>query len=81
MFQDRITRWLLGAIGAALLVIGATVCIQAFTPDKADAASKDWYVELGAVCNAYIAPPEKPWCAEVLSLSGGDVYALATTVF
>ncbi|HEV8322538.1 MAG TPA: hypothetical protein VG389_13060 [Myxococcota bacterium] len=79
MFNDRITRWLLGAIGAALLVIGATVTYQAFAPEPANAA--DWYVELGAVCNADIAPPEKPWCAEVLSLGGGDTYALATTVF
>jgi len=79
MFNDRISRWLLGAIGAALLVIGASVSVQAFAPEPASAA--DWYVELGAICNADIAPPERPWCAEVLSLSGGDVYALATTVF
>lgn len=81
MFTDRITRWLLGAIGAALLVIGAAVSYQAFAPDPAAAAGKDWFVELGSICNQYIAPPEKPWCAEVLELSGGDVYALATSVF
>ena len=79
MLNDRISRWLLGAIGAALLLIGASVSYQALAPEPANAA--DWYVELGAVCNAYVAPPERPWCAEVMSLSGGDVYALSTTVF
>ena len=72
MVMDKVSRWLLAGIAAAVLAIGASVFVDAVRPEPAQA--EDWYVELGSICNVGIVG-ERPWCAQVFSV-GGSVKAL-----
>jgi len=79
--SDRLTKVLLGIIAAGLLTIGSVLTYRALAPRAA--LADDYYVELGAVCNAYIPAGERPWCAEVVKLTGskyseGEIFVLAT---
>ena len=79
--SDRFTKVLLGVIAAGLLTIGSILSYRVLAPSPAEADS--YYVELGAACNAYIPRGERPWCAEVVKLtgskySGGEIFVLAT---
>jgi hypothetical protein len=77
MVIDRLTKLFLGVLAAAAIAIGASTLYLAFAPTAVD-AKEDLTVNSIGACNAYLDPETKPWCAEVLSLDGGDVYALAT---
>jgi len=74
--NDRIVKWLAGAAFGLLLVIGGTAAYNALRPAEARAAS--YYVELGAVCNAFVEG-ERPWCAQVFNVK--DVKKLGTKIF
>lgn len=77
MVMDRLTKVLLGVLAAAALAIGASTLYLSFAPATVD-AKEDLTVNKIGACNAYLDPDTKPWCAEVLSVDGGDTYALAT---
>lgn len=74
--KDRMVKWMLGAAGALLLVIGGTAAYKAVRPAEANAAS--YFVELGSICNAYIEG-EAPWCAQVFKID--KYYKLGTKIF
>lgn len=74
--KDRMVKWMLGAAGALLLVLGGTAAYRSLRPVEAKAES--YFVELGAVCNAYIEG-DAPWCAQVFNIS--KTYKLGTKVY
>jgi len=73
--KDRMVKWMLGAAGALLLVIGGTAAYQSVRP--ADARAASYTVELGALCNAFVEG-ERPWCAQVFKID--KYYKLGTKV-
>jgi len=76
MLTDKLVKWMLGAAFALMMIIGGTAAYNTLRP--ADARADSYYVELGAICNAYIEG-DAPWCAQVFNI--GDTKKLGTMTF
>jgi len=82
MKLDRITKVILGAIALGLVLIATALAWDTMKPATADAAS--YSVRKFALCNAYLPAGTKPWCAEIVKLSGseysgGKIFVMATS--